>query len=467
MIGTTDITKDLTLELFPSPDQVDPKLESFLEEACSSLCAWFSETNRTGPLPEVKDFPEVSPRQKGLSSKELLGDLEMIMRGAYQPSHPGALAHLDPPPLSASIVGDLICSGLNNNLLAEELSPTLTKLENSICSWMAKEIGMKTKASGVAASGGSISNLMALVLARYKANLSYDPNAVICTSSEAHVSISRALKIMGLPPEALQTIPTDIDGQLLMSSLKEQLSYIHQSGRKCFAVVATAGTTIRGSIDPLNEISQYCLSEGIWFHVDASIGGVFALSEKTKSLVKGISLADSVTVNPQKLLGITKTSSLLLVQDKENLASCFSTGFPYIEPSCESLVNGGDLGVQGTRSAEVLKLWLGLRQLGQDGIEELLLNAVKRKNYFKSRLSENKFDIITGPLHLIAFTPKGLNKKQSEEWSLHTKALLMNNQFMLSRPRLDGRYYLKAVFGNPHTFTHHIDQLANLINQST
>ncbi|ABX08954.1 Pyridoxal-dependent decarboxylase family protein [Prochlorococcus marinus str. MIT 9211] len=454
------------MELFPSPDQFDDNFQAFLEEACLKLCDWFSKAEETGPLPSINDLPEVGPKFAGLSRKDLLKDLDLIMNGSFQPSHPGSLAHLDPPPLSASIVGDLICAGLNNNLLAEELSPSLSRLENNLCRWIAQKIGMKTGSGGVAASGGSLSNLMALVLARHHSGLSTDPNAVILVSEEAHVSIYRAIKIMGLPAEAIYKVSADNSGRLSINSLNEQIAKLKFLGHKCFCVVATAGTTIRGAVDPIDDISDFCFSEGLWLHVDASIGGVFSLAEETKSVVPGLSRADSITMNPQKLLGITKTSSLLLVANTNHLSSCFSIGFPYIEPSWGSTMNGGEMGMQGTRPAEILKLWLGLRQLGHSGIQALLVNSIERKTYFKNRINSDIFEIITGPLHLIALTPSAITKEQAAEWALSTRQLLMDNKFMLSRPLLNDRYYLKAVMGNPHTQNSHLDQLSNLLNQS-
>ncbi len=454
------------LEFFASPDRNDPKLKSFLDDACSNLCDWFATTKVRGPLPSFSELPEVPPSLEGASAAELLDDLQLLMAGSYQPSHPGSLAHLDPPPLTASIVGELISAGLNNNLLAEELSPSITKLERSLCKWMACKIGMPESAGGVATSGGSLANLMALLVARSRAQLSYDSHAVVLASAEAHVSLSRAISIMGLPPDALLRISTDDDGRMTIESLREQYSKIKEQGKKCFAVIATAGTTIRGAIDPLIEISEFCTHEGLWFHVDAAIGGVFALAESTKQLVSKLSSANSITINPQKLLGITKTSSLLLVANNEDLFNSFSTGFPYLEPSCGNDFQGGELGIQGTRPAEVLKLWLGLRQLGHNGIKFLLENAISRRRYLEESIDCTKLRIITGPLHLIAVTPVNSADKVAEEWSIATKAKLLEHNFMLSRPQYKDRNYLKAVMGNPHTKLSHINQLSEILNQS-
>ena len=454
------------MDPFASPHNLDRKLHSLLVDASSNLCDWLADSSSQGPMPDSFDLPEVSPKKEGVSNRVLLEDLELLMNGAYRPSHPRALAHLDPPPLSASIVGELICAGLNNNLLAEELSPSLSFLERKLCKWFCEKLGLGDLSGGVAVSGGSLSNLMALVMARSIAGLESDPSAVFFASDDSHVSLLKAVRIMGLKKESLQKVPTDEKGKLNISCLESIFKKIKSEGKKCFAVVATAGTTVRGAIDPLSEIAQFCQKEKIWLHIDGAIGGVYGLSSITSEFLDGLGSADSITVNPQKLLGIAKTSSLLLVANQNHLSSTFSTGLPYAEPVTGNEFHGGELGIQGTRSAESLKLWIGLRQLGEKGIEKILSDSIKRRTYLESMLDSSKFKIISGPLHLLALTPINYNSSQASDWSIKTRKSLLVNKFMLSRPMYRDRYYLKDVLGNPNTKFDDLKLLANLINHS-
>ena len=270
---------------------------------------------------------------------------------------------------------------------------------------------------------------------------------------------------MGLATDALQVVPVDRDGCIEIDALAHRLKALKAEGRPCFAVVATAGTTARGAVDPLRTIAELCAREWIWLHVDAAIGGVFALAATTASVVEGIAQADSITVNPQKVLGITKTSSLLLVANQGHLAAAFSTGLPYMEPAWGE-AHGSEIGLQGTRPAEVLKLWFGLRQLGELGIKRLLEGALQRRCYLQRQLDASRFTILTGPLHLIACTPRNIDAAQAEAWSVATRQRLLEQQLMVSRPLHQGRHFLKVVLGNPHTQLTHLDQLATLLNQS-
>jgi L-2,4-diaminobutyrate decarboxylase len=460
--ASTDLRPDLhRLDPFASPDQADPVLRDFLHRASDLLCDWIGTASKGVPLPTVRPQPAVAPTAAGLGMDRLLKDLQLVMEGAYQPSHPGALAHLDPPPLTASIAADLICAGLNNNLLAEELSPGLTDLEQQLCSWFCQRLGLPDQSGGVLASGGTLSNLMGLVVARTHAGVR---DGVVLCSRDAHVSLQKAATVMGLPDQALQQLPVDSDGGLDLAALDAALSALRRDGRCCLAVVATAGTTVRGAVDPLDAIARLCRRERVWLHVDAAIGGVFALWEPLAPLMEGLHQADSITLNPQKLLGITKTSSMLLLRDRSKLRDAFSTGLPYMESPC-SVDHGGEVGLQGTRPAEVLKLWLGLRQLGIEGIGAVLESALERKAVLKRLLADDRLLVLDGGLHLLALRPRQDDPAGSASWTEQTRQLLMREGFLLSRPSYDGHYWLKVVLGNPHTTSSHLQQLAGLISQ--
>jgi len=411
-------------------------------------------------------MPSVEPERAGLTGDQLLADLDLVMEGAYNPGHPGALAHLDPPALGASIVAELICAGLNNNLLAEELSPSLTRLERSLMAWLAERLGLPAGSGGVPASGGSLSNLMALVTARAAADLATCSDAVVLASREAHVSIGKALAVMGLPSDALRSIPVTSDGAMDVLALDEALTQLRQSEVPVLAVVATAGTTVLGAVDPISAIADLCTRHDVWLHVDGAIGAVFALSEDHRHRLPGLDRADSITMNPQKVLGITKTSSLLLLAKPQALEAAFGTGLPYMEPSWSG-GHGGESGLQGSRPAEVLKLWLGLRQLGLNGIDTVLDGAISRRRQLQGLLSDIPgLCLRSGRLHLLAFTPDHGDDTMAEAWSIRTRKRLLEQELMLSRPIYGGRHHLKAVLGNPHTGFAELERLAAVIRAS-
>ena len=451
------------LSAFASSEALDPQLQNFLEEASARLCEWLGSASKRSPLPALRLLPQAFPEPRGVSADRLLDDLQQLMDGAYQPNHPGALAHLDPPPNTASIAAELICAGLNNNLLAEELSPSLSQLERQLCSWFAARFELPDGAGGVAASGGSLSNLTALVTARHRMGLDHDPQAVVLISEQAHVSLDKAARVMGLEPDGIRRIPVDAQGCMLITALQDHLQLLQRQNRPCIAVVATAGTTVRGAIDPIPSLAKLCAEQGIWLHVDGAIGAVFALCPGTSRLMEGLGHADSITVNPQKLLGIAKTSSLLLVRDQSSLEQTFHTGLPYMEPAFAA-AHGGELGLQGSRPAEILKLWLGLRQLGEQGIHAVLEQALLRRQRLQNCLDPSLLEITSGPLHLLACAPLGADAPRCEQWTAAMRQRLLDQQIMVSRPVHEGRHRIKVVLGNPHTSDSLIDQLGTQLN---
>ena len=448
---------------FPSYSCNNDNLITLINRTTQILCEWFSKAEKYGPLNFDENFKCIMPDENGNSIEVLFSEIQSLLNNSFNPVHPGSLAHLDPPPLIFSILGDLIAAGLNNNLLAYELSPSVTLLEESLCKWFAKKIGFDDSSGGIAASGGTLSNLNALIAARHNAGLGSDPNSVLFVSEDAHSSFIKCTRIMGLDESNLVRIKTDNKGCMDIQNLRETLDKCSTENKKIFAIVATLGTTVRGAIDPIKDISEICKKRNIWLHIDGSIGGIFAVTSIPIEGLNNLNQANSITINPQKIIGITKTSSLLLVSNIRTLENTFSTGLPYIS-SKENIINRGEIGIQGSRPAEVIKLWLGLRFLGLNGIEEILKSSIKRKDFFIKNLNKNKFEIYSGPLHIISFLPKGLEPKDTDFWTQSKVNELMKNNFMISRPKFKGKYYLRVVMGNYNTRDSHIEELLKLLD---
>ncbi len=450
-------------DLFPKYSGNNDSLLTLLNKTSQIICKWFSDTEKFGPMPIDLNFNCTEPDEFGNSSDVLFDEIENLIYSSFNPVHPGSLAHLDPPPLVISILGDLIAAGLNNNLLAHELSPSISLLEESICKWFSKKLGFTESAGGIAASGGTLSNLNALVSARTHAKLDSDQDAVFIISEDAHVSFIKCCKIMGLSKNNLIKVKTDNNGCMNIVDLKKNIDKCSKYGKRIFCIVATLGTTIRGAIDPINNISRICKDRNIWLHIDGSIGGIFGITKIPINEIKNINFANSITINPQKILGITKTSSILLVSDIEVLKKTFATGLPYVSSESDVL-NRGEMGIQGSRPAEIIKLWLGLRFLGMQGIEDVLSSSIEKRKFLENNLNTAKYDIYSGPLHIISFLPKRMNKDDSDEWTINKRKFLMNNNFMLSRPLFKNRYLLRAVLGNYNTSNDHIHDLLKLLN---
>ncbi len=450
-------------KMFPTYSGSNDNLLVLLSKTSEIICKWFSDAEKIGPLPIDINFKCSVPDEFGNPTDILFSEIESLIYSSFNPVHPGSLAHLDPPPLIISILGDLISAGLNNNLLAHELSPSISLLEDSICKWFSNKIGFPESAGGIAASGGTLSNLNALVAARNHAGLETDQNAVFLISEDAHSSFIKCSQIMGLGKNNLIKVKSDNNGCMDILELEKSIKKCNEEGKKIFSIVATLGTTIRGAIDPIESISSICKERNIWLHIDGSIGGIFAITKIPINGISNLKFANSITINPQKILGITKTSSILLVSDIEVLKNTFTTGLPYIS-SENNVLNRGELGIQGSRPAEIIKLWLGLRFLGMQGIDDILNSSIVRRKFFENNLNKEKYKLCSGPLHIISFIPKDMNKFESDAWTLKKRKILMNNNIMLSRPLFKNRYFLRAVFGNYNTSETHINAILKLLD---
>jgi len=268
---------------------------------------------------------------------------------------------------------------------------------------------------------------------------------------------------MGLDEANLIRIKTDNNGSIDIQNLRETVDKCFINKKKIFAIVATLGTTVRGAIDPIKDISKICKEKNIWLHIDGSIGGIFAVTSIPIKGLNSINQANSITINPQKIIGITKTSSLLIVSEMKTLENTFSTGLPYLS-SKEEIINRGEIGIQGSRPAEVIKLWLGLRFLGLKGIEDILKSSLKRKEFFIKNISKNNYEILSGPLHIVSFLPKGIAPKETDYWTKTKVNELIKNNFMLSRPKFKDKYFLRVVMGNYNTNESHLEQLLRLLD---
>ena len=444
------------LDAFPCslpPDQHSPTMVALIRQAVTWLERWHEEAGQRSPLPGPVALPPVAPAPWGLDATRLMEELDPVVRGSYNPWHPGAIAHLDPPPNPASVVGELICAWLNNNMLAEELSPLLSQLERRLLRWIAQRLGLGDDAGGIMASGGTVCTITALVTARHQRGLD-EQQACLYASADCHNSLAKALRVMGLPAANLRLVPTDATGRLDPHRLDQALA---RETEPILAVVATAGTTIRGAVDPIGPIADICRRRGLWLHVDGAIGAVCGLGQRHQGRVAHMGRADSLTVNPQKWLGIAKTSAMVLLRQPRGLVDTFATPLSYMEPA--RVAHGGDCGLQGTRPAEVLKLWLGLRQLGQHGIDQLLDGALHRARVLRQALSPLPLVILSGDLHIVCFRPGATGS--SEAWSRHTREQLLDQGLMLSRPLYRGHRYLKAVLGNPFTG---VEQIATVVD---
>lgn len=404
----------------------------------------------------------------------IFDELRDIIKLSMNPSHPGYIGHMDSMPTAMSIVGDMISTAINNNMLSIEMSPMLSNLESSITKTIADLFGLGEKSGGVLTSGGSLANLQALTVARnhsFKSvkegivGLNFKP--VILASEVAHTSLQKAAMILGLGTDAIVCIKTNENSQLDVSDLVTKINKCKMDNKYPFCVVATAGTTVTGSIDNLIEINKIAKEYELWFHVDAAYGGGLIFSNKYRKLIEGIEFADSITFNPQKLLYIAKTCAMVLYRDMRLLHEDFRIFAPYMK-EIEN-VNLGEISVQGTRHPDILKLWLSLQHIGKCGYDELINKNMKLTQYFMSCIQERAYITVTNipQTNVICFrvTPSYLPEDKWDDWNTKMQNYLLNEEnIFISLPTYRNCRWLRVVLLNPYTDESIIDNLFKKID---
>lgn len=276
-----------------------------------------------------------------------------------------------------AVLGDLLAVMLNNSMYTYKVAGPQVGVEKAIINEVVKMIGYPTTANGTIASGGSMSNLIAMLMARDKA----DPEArykgltkklVGYTSEASHYSIAKNAAFIGLGTEQIRNIATNALGQMQPEALATQIKKDLDAGLQPFFVNATAGTTVLGAFDPVEEIYKVTSPHNIWLHVDGAYCGSVIFSKKYKNLAGKLSLADSFNFNAHKMLGTPLTCSIILVKDKSHLYESLSMEASYLYQTDEDDFNLGKTSLQCGRRNDALKFWTLWKSIGTQGLEKLV-----------------------------------------------------------------------------------------------
>ncbi|MEV7090913.1 pyridoxal-dependent decarboxylase [Streptomyces sp. NPDC093085] len=347
---------------------------------------------------------------------------ELLAHGSADPADPACAAHLHCPPLAVAVAADLAVSALNPSQDSWDQAPAATSLETLLLQEMARLVGYDdTRAAGVLTSGGTESNLMGLMLARdhilgaatgRQIELTGVPPTVapgtppgevpqpapgslpapradsrpgapragragrprILASASAHFSVQRAAALLGLGEDAVLPVPVDHDLRMVPEALAAALDGCAARGETPVAVVATAGTTDTGAIDPLRACAELAAAHGAWLHVDAAYGGGALLSDRLAPLLDGLALADSVSLDWHKLGWQPAAAGVFLVREAETYASLARRAV-YLNPADDEEAGYPSLlglSLRTTRRADAFKIAVTLRTLGRDGLGRLV-----------------------------------------------------------------------------------------------
>ena len=472
VIDTVDFSA-LPTTAFIHPDGENrDAIATLLHQVINLLVETMAQATDRSPLPEPlmsADYSWAEIPKNSVDAGDLWTEIKIQLQHSMNAAHPGYIGHMDSIPTTMSVIADLLVAALNNNMLSLEMSPVFSRLETLVLQQIAQLFGLGPQANGVLVSGGSLANLQALIVAR---NTTFDAlengipqgcQPVFFVSEVAHTSFKKAAMVMGLGTQAAIPIATNQNSQIDIDDLKTKLNQAKTEGQHPFAIVATAGTTVTGNIDPLIEMAHIARLHQLWFHVDAAYGGALMFSDRYRAQLAGIHQADSVTFNPQKWLYVAKTCAIVMFRQFAQLQRHFRVLAPYMHDH-DDWPNLGELTVQGTRHPDILKLWLSLQHIGRNGYSAIIDHNYALTQLFTTAVKSRPFLTLASEpqMNLVCFrgVPPQIATDKLDHWNHDLQQwLLEQGNTFLSLPMYRGQRWLKAVLLNPFTTAAHIDSL--------
>lgn len=459
-------------------------LGELLSYALDALKAGAGE--RVGPCPEgpfdgqaahlnaLLGGPDGFPAS-GVGATQALGELvRFLARGHTDPAQPGCAAHLHCPPLAVAVAADLAVSALNPSLDSWDQGPSAAAAEACLAQELCGLAGYdRVNGGAVMTSGATASMIGAMFLARERARRrgAQEPLRVLC-SDHAHFSVLTAADLVDIGRSRVVRVPSDRSGRLEMGSAAAAL---REHPDADWFVVATAGTTDLGAIDPLCELAQLARSRGSWLHVDAAYGGGLLFSSRRRSTLTGISHADSIALDTHKLGWQPVASGVLLVAQSSALAP-FARQIAYLNPPDDEsagLTARLATPMTTTRRADAFKLLVTIRALGIDGLGDLVDRCCDLAAHAAAAVNHSdQLELHSTPsISTVLIRPRCEDRHRRDVWCAELRRrLLGDGAAVLGRTELPGtgpgRRWLKLTLLNPHTSARQVEELIGWLERA-
>lgn len=398
------------------------------------------------------------PAETGRPLAELLGVLDRAAgKGHINPS-PGHMAYIPGSGIVSAAIADLVADVLNRYTGLASAGPGLVAIESDLLRWLADLFDLPEHAAGILTTGGSLAAFSALVTARHGMLPENFLAGTLYVSDQAHQSVAKAARLAGFPGDAVRVVPTDSHQRMDVSAVRGLVLEDRAAGLTPFCLVATAGTTNTGAIDPLPALADLAGDEGMWLHVDAAYGGFFRLTERGRSRLRGIERADSLVLDAHKGLFLPFGTGCLLVRDGAALRAAHS-GQPahYLQDIEQAgLPDFADISPELTRDARGVRLWLPLHLHGVDAFRRALDEKLDLATAAYDRLATDpNLTVVASPeLSIVAFRCRLPSGSAADEDSATAEVLRRVNaekRVFLSSTRLDGRYVGRICILNHRT----------------
>jgi glutamate/tyrosine decarboxylase-like PLP-dependent enzyme len=418
-----------------------------------------SSPGRKGPRPELEAiFGEPPPEQPCDPAAALQTLRERVFSTMMHVDHPRFFAFVPSPGNFVGAMADALASGFNAFAGTWFAGSGPAEIELVTIDWLRQLCGFPDSAGGLFVSGGSVANLTALAAAR-QSRLGYEArDGVVYFSDQTHSSVERALHVLGFAPAQLRRLPSDAAFRLSLDTLEREVAHDRSLGRTPFCVVANAGTTNTGAVDPLKDLAAFCRREELWLHADGAYGAAAVICEQGRVALDGLGEVDSLSLDPHKWLFQPFEIGCVLLRDRGVLKNTFRIMPEYLRDvhRFEEEVNFCDYGIQLSRGFRALKLWLSLKVFGLDAFRAAVEHGIRLAEAAERRLREApEWEILTpAQLAIVSFRYAAAGRPAEQLESVNQRlvgAMVADGFATVSSTTLHGRTALRLCTINPRT----------------
>ncbi len=424
-------------------------------------------------------FDERVPNEpKSLSTIQKLLE-EKLMPYCTHVNHAGYLGLITPTPNPAGILGDLLAAALNQNLGVYSIGPSAVTMELRVIRWLNDLIGYDNNAGGNLTSGGMMANFIGLKLARdFTTGDTAQHEGVqgrwaVYVSEERHISVDKSVDCIGIGRKNLRTIPTNEKFEVDIEALEKTLQHDKEKNIRLLCIIGLAGTTNLGAVDDLEKLHAIAVREKCWYHVDAAYGGGMLLSKQNAGLLKGLHLADSVTIDPHKWFYAPLDAGAILVKEHKRLTASFGMQPAYLTDQTEQKQERYQFYVNGFEQSKrfrSLKVWMSFQHYGKDKIGEWVDNNVTQAKHLHNLVCNSKdFESATEPMMsatCIRYKGNELNDEQLTQ--LHhevTSRVEREGHFWFATTVTKGKTWFRINPVNIYTTIKTMDTLFDALQQ--
>lgn len=453
------------LPLDPSPEQMRTMGEAALEAVVS-----FISGLETAPAAgegggfELARRLRAAPPEVGGPLEPVLAEVLEAAAHAYETCGPGYLAYIPGGGLFSAALGDFLALAVNRYVGLAAPSPAVVQIEENVARWLCSLLGWDERSQGLLTSGGSMANLSATVAARH-AKLGEDlARGTYYVSDQAHASVTKAATLAGFSRRNLRLVPTDEELRMDVGALRRMVREDIAAGLRPFLVVASAGTTNTGAVDPLEAVAEVAAEHDLWMHVDGAYGGFFILTERGRERFRGIERADSVTLDPHKGMFLPYGTGALVVRDGEELRRAHYEGAAYLQDLAEAgeLPNYSEYSAELSREWRGLRVWLPLRLHGVSAFREALDEKLDlAETLYEGLKAIPEIEVPWAPQ--LTVVPFRLRDGDDEENRRLLEAINASGRVFCSSTTIRGRYVVRACIVSHRTHRDRIEECIGIV----